>query len=145
MKNDMVLKQWKSRAAGTMCCFNCWARRGEGPLRAEHSSSFLFFFHIDRWMLPLTIHLALVKHSQRQIGEGRSEWSRFRASEPAAPIPSSPFFFILFSSPSDSIFLYPPVLLREYTCGCSSELVDVKICGLFFNFPPNLTNLKGNL
>lgn len=30
LKNDMVLKQWKPRAAGTMCCFNCRARGKEG-------------------------------------------------------------------------------------------------------------------
>lgn len=60
LNNDMFL-QWKR---GTMCCFN-WSRgEGTGITTNIHQSLPLC---TDIWMFPLTIHLALVKHSERQI------------------------------------------------------------------------------
>lgn len=121
LKNDMVLKQWKSRPAGTMCCFNCWAGgRSEG--RTTKSRTFLLC--IDRWMLPLAIHLALVKHSPRQIGEGGNECSHFRASVKSFPIPSSSLFFLfsfpLLSSLRNTIYLPYRGIIRSSVVSNSS-------------------------
>lgn len=110
LKNDMVLKQWKSRPAGTMCCFNC---RAGGRSEGRTTKSRTFLLRSDRWMLPLAIHLALVKHSQRQIGEGGKECSCFRASVKSVPILSSSFFpFLCFHlsvtlsiCPTDGIYV----------------------------------------
>lgn len=48
---------------------NC---RAGGGSEGRTTSSRTFLLCIDRWMQPFPIHLALVKHSQRQISEGGS-------------------------------------------------------------------------
>lgn len=90
LKNDTVLKQWKSRAAGTMCCFNCRVRGKEGKESYEEQKVPLFC--IDRWMLPLAIHLALMKQRDKFGREVAMEFSPF------ASIESVPESVCLFSS-----------------------------------------------
>lgn len=50
LKNDMVLK-WKSRAAGTMCCFKYWAGgRSEGRTCKSRTACFWM------WYMDVTFH-----------------------------------------------------------------------------------------
>lgn len=128
LKNDMALKQWKSRAAGTMCCFNCRSG-GEGggrggPLRAEHSS-----FCIDRWMLPLAIHLALVKHSQRQIGGAGG--ASAPDLEPASNVFQSCLLFSSSSCPPVFLCYYTFALQGEYMWSCTFKNITWKMYLLF--------------
>ncbi len=95
--------------------------RGGGGSEGRTTKSRTFLF-LHWWMdVTFAIHLALVKHSHRQIGEGRSECTRFLSQR---RISSNPVFSFLLP-------LFPPLLPSCVSNGgnvCGSVVVDTRKC-----------------
>lgn len=117
-------------------CVVLTAGQGEGakgaPLRAEHSS-----FCIDRWMLPLAIHLGLVKHSETNWGASALDL------EPASNVFQSCLF--LSSSPFPALCFHLSMLL--HICPIEGYVVlqfKTRHVTFFFHFSVQLTHHKGD-
>lgn len=107
-----------------MCFLNC---RAGGRSEGRTTNSRTFLLCSDRWMQPLPIHLALVKHSQRQIREGGSTL----VLEPASNLLQScllPYSFLLLFPWLSSFHFTTYLHYRENKWG--SILVEDVICFL---------------